>query len=191
MHYRIGAAALAVYIGSVWAANYFIGHVGTVSFPGGPHTIPVGFGYDAPSGVLWIGVALLFRDLVQTYLGRTAVVGGILVGAALSWFIAPSFAVASAVAFLASEALDFAAYTPLIERGRVLAAVVASNTVGAVCDTFLFLWLAFGSIQFWQGQIIGKLWVTVLVIPVLIWQRRRIAPIPAHILARRAAMAKS
>lgn len=175
MHYRIGAAALAVYIGSVWAANYFIGHVGTLSFPGGPHTIPVGFGYQAPSGVVWVGVALLFRDVVQTCLGRKAVVGGILVGAALSWFIAPSFAVASAVAFLASEALDFAAYTPLIERGKVLAAVVASNTVGAVCDTFLFLWLAFGSITFWQGQIIGKLWVTVLVIPALIWQRRRIA----------------
>lgn len=178
---RIGLVALAIYIGSVWAANYFITHVGTQAFPGGPHTIPVGFGYEAPSGVLWVGVALLLRDVVQSTLGRKAVVFGILTGAALSYTIAPAFAWASAIAFLTSEALDFAAYTPLIERGRVVAAVVASNAVGAVVDTFLFLWLAFHSIMFWQGQIIGKLWATALILPLLAMSRRRLGQtIAAH-----------
>lgn len=169
---QLGVPALGLYIFTVWAANYFITHVGHQSFPGGPHTIPVGFGYDAPSGVLWIGLALLLRDVVQSVLGKRAVLGGIAVGAALSYVVAPSLAFASAVAFGLSELLDFAAYTPLVARGRVVAAVVASNTIGAVVDTFLFLWLAFHSIQFWQGQIIGKLWLTALVLPALAWLRR-------------------
>lgn len=169
----IGLAALAAYIACVWLANYFISHIGTQPFPGGPHTIPVGFGYRAPSGVVWVGVALLVRDVVQDMLGRRAVIAGILVGAALSFLIAPSFAVASAVAFLASEALDFAVYTPLRDRGQIAAAVVASNAAGAVVDTFLFLWIAFGSITFWQGQIIGKMFATAAVLPVLAWMNRR------------------
>ena len=172
---RVGVVALALYVGTVWAANYFIAHVGTQSFPGGPRTIPVGFGFDAPSGVLWVGVALTLRDVVQTTLGRRPVVFGILAGAALSYLVAPSFAVASGAAFLLSEGLDFAVYTPLVERGRVLAAVAASNTVGAVIDTFVFLWLAFHSVTFWQGQVIGKLWMTALALVVIVPWRRRMA----------------
>jgi uncharacterized PurR-regulated membrane protein YhhQ (DUF165 family) len=115
------------------------------------------------------------RDVVQATLGRRAVVAGIAAGAALSYLVAPSFALASCVAFGTSELLDFVAYTPLAERGRIIAAVVASNTVGAVIDTFLFLWLAFHSITFWQGQIIGKLLVTAAVLPLLAWNRRSLA----------------
>jgi uncharacterized PurR-regulated membrane protein YhhQ (DUF165 family) len=171
---RTGWGALALYIGCVFGRELLIQHVGTQPFPGGPHTIPVGFGYRAPSGVVWIGVALLVRDVVQSTLGRQAVVGGIVVGAALSYLIAPSFALASGVAFGAGELLDFLAYTPLAERGRIVAAVVASNTVGAVIDTFLFLWLAFHSLTFWQGQIIGKLIATAVILPALAVTRRRV-----------------
>lgn len=174
MKVRIGIIALGAYVACVWAANYFIAHVGHQPFPGGPHTIPVGFGYQAPSGVLFVGLALLVRDIVQSTLGRRIVVAGILVGAALSYFVAPSFAVASGVAFLVSEALDFGVYTPLAERKHIVAAVLASNTVGAAVDTFLFLWLAFHSITFWQGQIIGKLWATAGILPLLAWQRQRL-----------------
>jgi hypothetical protein len=31
----------------------------------------------------------------------------------------------------------------------------------------LFLWLAFGSIQFWQGQVIGKVLMTVVCLFIL------------------------
>lgn len=166
-------AALTFYVATVWLANYFIAHVGDQPFPGGPHVIPVGFGYEAPSGVIWVGAALLLRDVVQRTLGWPPVILGILVGAGLSFFIAPEFAFASGAAFLISELMDFGVFTPLDQRGHTTAAVVASNTVGAVIDTFVFLWIAFSSIQFWQGQVIGKLWVTLAVLPVLAWQRRR------------------
>lgn len=157
---RIGWVALVAYVSTVWLANYFVGHVGHQAFPGGPHLIPVGFGLEGPSGVLWVGAALVLRDVVQRHLGRKAVVGAILVGTALSYFVAPSLAVASAAAFLLSEALDFAVFTPLADRDRLVLAVGASNAVGAIVDTFVFLWIAFGSIAFWQGQIVGKLWMT-------------------------------
>lgn len=165
---KAGYVALAAYIGCVVAANYFIQHVGTQPFPGGPHTIPVGFGYDAPSGVLWIGVALVVRDIVQRQLGKRWTLLGIAVGAVLSYLVAPSLAWASACAFAASELLDFAVYTPLRARGQIVAAVVASNTVGLLIDTFLFLWLAFHSFTFWQGQVIGKAWMTVAAAAVLV-----------------------
>ena len=99
----VGLAALVAFVASISLANWFIENVGTQSFPGGPHTIPVGFGYDAPSGVLWIGLALVARDVVQRFLGRWWAVGAILTGAVLSYFIAPSLAWASAVAFCLGE----------------------------------------------------------------------------------------
>lgn len=171
---QLGLVALAAYIGTVFGANYFITHVGTQPFPGGPHTVPVGFGFDAPSGVLWVGLAFTLRDFVQALLGRWATVGAIAAGAALSYLVAPSLAVASGAAFLTSEALDFAVYTPLLERGRLITGIAASNIVGTLVDSFLFLWLAFGSIQFWQGQVIGKLWMTLLALVVVVPARRRL-----------------
>jgi uncharacterized PurR-regulated membrane protein YhhQ (DUF165 family) len=57
------------------------------------------------------------------------------------------------------------------ERGRWLLAVAASNTVGAVVDSLLFLAIAFGSVAFWQGQVIGKLEMTVAAV-LLLWPLR-------------------
>src|SRR3954465_7790850 len=110
---QIGIVALVVYIGTVVAANWFVQHVGTQPFPGGPHTIAVGFGQRAPSGVLWVGLAFTLRDVVQSSLGRSWAGAAILAGAVLSYLVAPSLAWASAVAFLLSEGLDLAVYTPL------------------------------------------------------------------------------
>jgi queuosine precursor transporter len=172
---QIGAVAMVLYVATVVAANWFVQHVGTQSFPGGPHTIPVGFGYRAPSGVLWIGVAFTLRDVVQSLLGKRAVIVGILVGAALSYVVAPALAFASAAAFLVSETLDFLVYTPLVDRDRVVTAVTLSNTVGLVVDTVVFLQIAFGSLDFWQGQIIGKAEMTVLAVLLIVPARRALA----------------
>ena len=82
-------------------------------------------------------------------------------GAALSGAIAPpQLILASTTAFLLSELADFAVYTPLQSRGLVLA-VLASSVVGLIADSILFLWLAFGSLDFLAGQIVGKLWMVV------------------------------
>ncbi|MGA6927847.1 MAG: VUT family protein, partial [Pseudolabrys sp.] len=100
-------------------------------------------------------------------------IGAIIVGAAISAGLAPpSLVVASAAAFLLSEFADFAVYTPLARR-RLVAAVVASSVVGLVVDSIVFLWLAFGSLEFLIGQIIGKLWMVLLATPFVVYLRRR------------------
>ena len=84
-----------------------------------------------------------------------------------------SVALASGVAFLVSEFADYAIYTPLSKKNW-LASVALSNTVGTFVDSALFLYLAFGSLDFITGQIVGKLWMTVLAIIVLIPVRNKI-----------------
>jgi uncharacterized PurR-regulated membrane protein YhhQ (DUF165 family) len=111
------------------------------------------------------------RDLTQEQLGRAWTFGAILVGAGLSALVSPQFALASGVAFLVSEGLDFAVYTPLRAR-HWLGAVALSNTVGLVADSVLFLLLAFGSLEFLAGQVVGKAWMTALAVGVLwLWRR--------------------
>jgi uncharacterized PurR-regulated membrane protein YhhQ (DUF165 family) len=168
------AAAFVLYVGTVVAANWFVQNVGDQAAPGAPHTIPVGFGYRAPSGVLWVGVAFTLRDVVQSTLGKRWTILAIGAGAALSYLVAPALAAASATAFLVSELLDFGVYTPLIERGRLVLAVALSNTVGLIVDTVVFLWLAFDSLDFWQGQVIGKGWMTLLALALLVAVRPRV-----------------
>ena len=125
----------------------------------------------APSGVLLAGLALVLRDLVQRRLGKIWSLVAIAIGAVLSWWLAPpALVVASATAFLLSELVDFAVYTPLQER-RLILAVVASSMVGLVVDSMVFLYLAFGSLDFIAGQIVGKSWMVLLAIPV-IWMIR-------------------
>ncbi|HTE81262.1 MAG TPA: VUT family protein, partial [Reyranella sp.] len=96
----------------------------------------------------------------------------ILAGAALSGAVAPpALIMASAVAFFLSELADFLVYTPLQQRGLVLA-VFASSIVGLVVDSVLFLYLAFGSLEFLTGQILGKTWMVLLALPVVHWIRK-------------------
>jgi len=75
-------------------------------------------------------------------------------------------------AFLLSELADFAVYTPLQKR-RFVTAVIASGLVGLVVDSIVFLQLAFGSLDFLSGQIIGKAWMIVLALPLMHLLRRR------------------
>lgn len=175
---REGLLFLTLFGLTIPAANYLIQHVGTVCVPhGGPCLIPVFPGLDAPSGVLMVGVALVLRDLVQRRLGVLAAALAILVGAALSAFLAPpALVIASAAAFLLSELADLSVYTPLARR-RFMVAVVASSIVGLVVDSIVFLWLAFGSLDFLAGQVVGKAWMVLLSIPLVAWLRRRDARI--------------
>jgi len=168
-----GYIFLVLFCLTIPAANWLIGHAGTVCVPNGPCLVPVAPGIMAPSGVLMIGLALVLRDLVQRRLGVEFGIGAIIVGAAISAGLAPpSLVVASAAAFLLSEFADFAVYTPLARR-RLVVAVFTSSVVGLVVDSIVFLWLAFGSLEFLTGQIIGKLWMVLLAIPFVVYMRRR------------------
>lgn len=157
-----GILALLGYIATIFAANWAIQTYGVV---------PVGLGLVAPAGVYFAGLAFTLRDLVQDNLGRFWTIGAIVIGAALSAMVSPQFALASGAAFLLSETADFFVYTPLREKSWI-GAVAASNIVGLLVDSALFLWLAFGSLEFLTGQIVGKVWMTVLAVLLLTLLRR-------------------
>lgn len=173
---KLGWVAALLFVATVLAANWALQTFGVVTiFPG----------LQAPAGVFFVGVALILRDVVQETLGRLAVVACILAGAGLSYWVSDavsipgghaSIAVASGAAFLLSELADFAVYTPLRER-TLAGGIVASQVAGAVVDSALFLWLAFGSLALFWGQFVGK---TLIVIPALallpLWKRTLLSP---------------
>jgi uncharacterized PurR-regulated membrane protein YhhQ (DUF165 family) len=157
MRRATGAALLAAYIGTIFAANWALARFGVV---------PIGFGLAAPAGVFFAGLAFGLRDGVQETLGRRWTLLAIAVGAALSALVSRQFALASGVAFLLSETADMAVYTPLRRRHWAWA-VIASNLAGDVVDSFLFLMLAFGSAAYWEGQVVGKWAMTLPVLALL------------------------
>ncbi len=162
----------AAFLGCIPVANWMIGNVGTTCIPDGPCLVPVAPGIMAPSGVLMVGLALVLRDLVQRRMGIRWVLFAIVCGALLSAaFAPPALVVASAVAFLLSELADFAVYTPL-QRRRLVLAVFASSVVGLVIDSLVFLQLAFGSLEYLAGQVIGKAWMVLLALPAIVLFRR-------------------
>lgn len=164
----IGIFTLVGYILTIFAANLAIASIGIV---------PVGFGLVAPAGVYFAGLAFSLRDALQETLGRRWVIGAILLGALISAGLSAQLALASGLAFLFSELADFMVYTPL-RRRNWLGAVVASNTVGVLVDSALFLWLAFGSLAFLPGQIVGKLWMTALAVGLIfVWRRLAARPV--------------
>ncbi len=146
----IAVTSLAGYGATIFAANWLITTYGVVDVAPGPWSL------FAPAGVYAVGAALVLRDLAHDTAGVWWVLAAIAAGVALSAAVAsPGLVFASAAAFGLSELLDLAVYTPLRDHGWTVAAVV-SSAVGLVVDSLVFLWLAFGSLAFIPGQIVGK-----------------------------------
>lgn len=126
-------AAAAVYVGSVVVANTMTARLGLV---------PIGFGLVVTAGTFAAGVSLVARDWVQQTSPRLAVPVLIVVAALVSAITAsPALALASGIAFLVSEVVDWGVFTPVRRRSLPLA-VVVSSVVSAPVDTIGFLWLA-------------------------------------------------
>lgn len=153
----ISAIAL---IASVVVANLLTSHYGLV---------PAGFGLMVTAGTYAAGISLGLRDAVQQTGGMRWVLGSIVAGIAISALFGDGrIALASAVAFGIAELADLGVYTPL-RRRNWRAAVAASNAVGAIADTLLFLSIAgFGlTAQAVFGQLLVKaVWMTLLALVV-------------------------
>jgi uncharacterized PurR-regulated membrane protein YhhQ (DUF165 family) len=165
----------AAFVATVWAANWALTIWGVVT---------VAPGLEAPAGVFFAGLGFLLRDALHEVAGRLWVVAAILVGAGLSYWIGADvtipgghvpIAAASACAFLLAELADFGVYTPFRER-MLAGAVGLSQVAGAIVDSALFLWLAFGSLALFWGQFVGKsLMVLPVVVALLVWRRVAVA----------------
>ena len=170
-----GVVFLALFGLTIPAANWLIGHAGTACVPNGPCLIPVAPGLMAPSGVTMIGIALVLRDLVQRRLGVGVAVGAIIVGAALSALVAPpALVIASTRAAFLHVGIRrlrglYAACPPPADRRQWWPPAWS----GWSSTSIVFLWLAFGSLDFLLGQIVGKAWMVLASIPFVAWLRRR------------------
>ena len=155
--------ALALYVACAPAANWMMTTVG-IDTGNGPRVLPVGWGLVAPSGVLIIGLALGLRDIVQDAFGGRVVAVAMAVGTVVSGLVAvPAVAIASATGYALGEMADYAVYAPLRRRQQRIAGIVASGVVGAIVDSAVFLWIAFGSMEYVAGQVIGKIEMTIAV----------------------------
>jgi len=146
-------AALAL-LGCIVLANWATTHYGL---------IPAGFGLMVTAGTYAAGLALAARDVLHETGGVRWVLATIAGGCVLSLALGDGrIALASAIAFTLAELLDLAVYAPL-RRRHWTGAVVASNAVGAVVDTFAFLLIAGFplTVQLVGGQFLVKaVWVT-------------------------------
>lgn len=159
-------AAFAAFAATIPAANWTLDQFGFVNVPWlGP----------VASGVIWIGLSFVLRDIGQMLSNRWATIPAVGVGVALSWLLAsPALAVASAAAFAVAETLDWLVYTPLAERNWP-AAVLFSGAVGAVADSALFLSLAFGSTSGWWQLAAAKTVIVLAASPVAMAARRAVS----------------
>lgn len=119
------------------------------------------------AGTFTAGLTLVARDAVREVAGVWVSLACVAAGVAISaWMAGPALALASGVAFAASELADTAVYEPLRRRSRTRA-LAWSNLVGSVVDSALFLALA--GFPIWPavaGQIIVK-WAVCVALPLL------------------------
>lgn len=160
--HMIAAGAFVGLLCSVYLANYLVLHVGIVTV--WPTSL------RAPAGVYMAGVAFLFRDTVQRLAAVRIALWAIAAGAALTWLISPRLAVASGVAFAASELVGLVVLAAL--GRRLVLGIGLAQAASAAVDSLLFLWLAFHSLTFFPGQFVAKISVLALAYPVVYGWRR-------------------
>lgn len=161
------AAFTGAYVGSILVANWATSTFGLV---------PIGLGLAVTAGTFAAGAALILRDGVDVNGSRRWVLTAILAGALLSYLVAdPFIALASGIAFLVSEIVDWSTFRPIRRRSLPLA-VLVSSVVAAPVDTVLFLHIA-GFPVTWQavlGQFVVK--TALAAIAALVIARRRRIP---------------
>lgn len=177
----IVAVASVAFVATIWFANWLVNRYGPI------RVWPTDL--RAPAGVYMVGIAFLLRDTVQRLAGQRLALALIALGTVLSVFVSPTLALASGVAFAASEVLGLALFVALGgNRGgpvQLGAAVVVASLAAAALDSLLFLWIAFGwgaVDAYWVGQFVAKTSVLVLAIP-FVAIARRAAPTPAPVTA--------
>ncbi len=165
-----------LFLSMIPAANYTLLHFGTSCPINQPCIIPVWFSpvIYAPSGVLFAGLALVLRDILQRLAGIYLAVIAVIIGTILSYlYVNPALALAGCSAYFLSEMTDTVIYS-ILQKYSLILAVLVSASFGVIIDSTVFLHLAFHSYEFIGGQIIGKFWMVLLSIPLIKFARSRL-----------------
>lgn len=180
-HHATAATATATvllavaFIAAAATSNWAIDNIGQDNGPQAPRTIPIGWGLDAPSGVVLIGIMIAVRDALHERIGLKGTLLVIAVASAVSALLAPpAIALASGITLLAAETTDALVYQRLRQQGRLRAAFV-SNLVSAVVDSALFLLIAYGIETARHGTwalTVGKVEASVITLAILMLATR-------------------
>lgn len=164
------------YMLSIVLANLCVAYFGIV----------VWFGWLVfPAGAIFIGLTFSMRDFVQREFGHIKVwyfmvattIITVLMGVILSHLPIPLWkvALASGVAFIVSEAIDWLVFYFL--KKDIVWRICVSNIFSTPIDSLLFVGIAFGGWSFLNppvyGQTIVKYLSGLLVIPFILWNRKR------------------
>lgn len=174
-------AASITFVATVYIANWLVDHYGPIRV--WPTTLL------APAGVYVVGLAFLLRDTIQRFGGQMLALALIAAGTLLSVLVSPALALASGLAFAASEVAGLAVFWLAGgNRGGSLQlgwAVILASVTAAAIDSYVFLSLAPTFIPgvdnvsaFFKGQFVAKLSVVALAVPFILIARRRY-PAPA------------
>jgi len=159
---------------SILFANLVVSYYGIIN----------AFGLTFPAGAIFIGLTFSLRDFVQREFGHkvwyfmiaSAIITTI-TGVALSHLPIPLWkvALASSVAFIISEGIDWLVFT-LISKSMVFR-ICVSNLFSVPIDSILFVGIAFGSFNFLNppvyGQAIIKYISGLLILPILLFSRNK------------------
>lgn len=125
----------ALYVAAIPITNWLFAYVGVLPVPGTSYVFhPLAF---------LVGFWLVLRDFAHKELGDRWIFAPVFVGMALSYLTSsPRIAIASAIAFLISEVVDYLVYRfsgrPLHQR------VLLSSAASVPVDSVLFSGIAFG-----------------------------------------------
>lgn len=170
MRNRVIVAVTAFcFILTIWTANWLVKTYGPV------RVWPTDL--MAPAGVYMVGLAFVLRDILQRLAGNGFALVCVAVGIVLSYAdVSHTLAWASAAAFAASEVAGLVIFAGLGgvrgDAQKTAGATVTSSVVAACLDSYVFLTIAFGSLAFFEGQVVAKLSVTLLFLPVVLGVRR-------------------
>lgn len=141
----------ALYIALIVAVNYGFSVAPLIKLPDGTMWPPMS---------LAVGFIFVVRDFAQREVGHKVLLA-MLAGAALSYLMAnPFVAVASAMAFLVSEAADWGVYS--LTRRPLASRVLLSSLVSTPLDSAVFLWgighlSAVGVVTMTASKLVGAL----------------------------------
>lgn len=145
-----------------YLASLYVGLAVLANWLASKWTVPVGFGFLAPAGVWAIAFVLVIRDWLNQISPKFSVllipVASILtygIGEVAGFAGLQKIALASVAAFCVSELAEFCVFSPIRKKHFTLG-VALSGSVGLALDSYVFLTLAFGSLAFMDGQLVGK-----------------------------------
>lgn len=173
--HTVTAVFFVLFLSMIPAANYTLLHLGTSCPANEPCVIPVWFSpvIYAPSGVLFAGLALVLRDILQRLAGLYLAVIAVIIGTVISYlYVNPALALAGCGAYFLSEMTDTVVYS-FLQKYNLILAVLVSASVGVIIDSVVFLHLAFHNFEFISGQIIGKFWMVLISIPLIKFSRNK------------------